>query len=57
MASDEKVEYVDLRTAWDDYVRRSYQLQGWFLRDIFHANNRGKQVLGRFLLRHFAPDF
>ena len=57
MASDEKVEYVDLRTAWDDYVRRSYQPQGWFLRDIFHANNRGKQVLGRFLLRHFAPDF
>jgi len=55
MTSDEKVEFLDMRAAWDDYMLRSYRPQEWFLRDIIHANSRGKQVLGRILSRYLAP--
>lgn len=55
MARDEKVEYLDIRSAWDDFILRSYRPSDWFMRDIIHANSRGKQVLGRILLRHFEP--
>ncbi len=43
------------RTVWDEYMLRSYRPQDWFMRDIIHANNRGKHVLGRILARYFEP--
>ena len=55
MTHDEKIEHLDMRTAWDEYMLRSYRPQDWFMRDIIHANNRGKQVLGRILARYFEP--
>jgi hypothetical protein len=55
MAGEEKVELLDLRTAWDAYVLASPRPQVWFMRDVVHANVRGKSVLGRILLRYFEP--
>jgi len=55
MAAEEKVELLDMRTAWDDYVLASPRPQMWFMRDEVHANVRGKCVLGRILLRYFQP--
>ena len=55
MAAAEKVELLDIRKAWDDYILASPQPHAWFMRDPVHANTRGKQVLGRILLRYFAP--
>jgi lysophospholipase L1-like esterase len=55
MADEEKVELLDVRTPWDDYVRHSGQPHAWYMRDPIHANTRGKHVLGRILLRYFQP--
>ena len=55
MAAAEKVELLDIRKAWDDYILASPQPHAWFMRDPVHANTRGKQVLARILLRYFAP--
>ena len=55
MCAEERVELLDMRTAWDEYIVRAYQPQEWFMRDPVHANRRGKAVLGRVLLRYFQP--
>lgn len=49
------VEYLDLCTAWLDYLENSDQPRDWFHRDAGHANDRGKQVLARLMTRYFTP--
>ena len=46
MTSEEQVEFLDVRSVWDQYLRESFKPGDWFHRDIVHANGRGKQVLG-----------
>jgi hypothetical protein len=55
MAAEEKVELLDIRAAWDEYIAGSPMPHAWYLRDPVHANTRGKQVIGRMLLRYFQP--
>jgi len=55
MAREEKVEFFDIRAAWDEYLVSSYQPHDWFLRDPIHGNHRGKQVVGRLLAAYFEP--
>jgi hypothetical protein len=55
MAMEEKVEFFDIRAAWDEYMVYSYQPHDWFLRDPIHGNNRGKQAVGRLLAEYFEP--
>jgi hypothetical protein len=55
MTAEEKVEFLDMRSIWDEYVRQSWKPNEWFHRDPTHANSRGKQVVGRLLLRYFEP--
>jgi hypothetical protein len=55
MTDEEHVEFLDLRSAWNEYVLRSPRLIEWFQRDPIHGNSRGKQVVGRILLRYFEP--
>ena len=55
MASEEKVELVDTRSAWNDYSRASPKPEDWYHRDPIHANQRGKQVVGHILVRYLAP--
>jgi hypothetical protein len=54
-AAQAGIELLDMRRPWEAYVRGSGRPQPWFMRDPIHANVRGKQVLGRILLRYFAP--
>ena len=49
------VEYLDLSNAWLDYLGSSGKPYHWFHRDAGHANDRGKQLLARFMERYFAP--
>jgi len=52
---DERVEYLDLRSAWEAYVASSPRPRAWYQRDAVHANARGKQVLGRIVSAYMAP--
>jgi len=49
------VEYLDLCTAWLDYLEGSGKPWNWFHRDRHHANDRGKQVIARMMAQYFAP--
>jgi len=53
MAADEKVEFLDMRAIWQDYVKQSGKPDEWFQRDVVHANARGHQVLARILECYF----
>jgi hypothetical protein len=55
MTDEEHVEFLDLRSAWNEYVLRSPRPIEWFQRDPIHGNSRGKQIVGRILLRYFEP--
>lgn len=54
MAEEERCEFLDTRAIWDAYVKKAGESEDWFRRDVIHANDRGKQVLGRVLERYFA---
>lgn len=56
MTDEENVEFLDMRSAWNDYVLRSPRPIEWFQRDPIHGNSRGKQIVGRILLRYFEPQ-
>ncbi|MEW6356514.1 MAG: SGNH/GDSL hydrolase family protein [Planctomycetota bacterium] len=56
MAAKEKVEFLDMTGPWGRYILDTKsQALGSFKRDRVHANDRGKQILGRILERFFAP--
>ena len=55
MAAQEKVEFLDMAGPWGRYIHDSEHALGSFKRDRVHANDRGKQILGRILERFFAP--
>jgi lysophospholipase L1-like esterase len=55
MADEEKAAFLDTRGLWDAYIEQSSRPLDWYQRDWVHANERGKQVLGRMLERFFAP--
>ena len=55
MAAEEKVEFLDVTGPWGRCIRESEHALGSFKRDRVHANDRGKQILGRILERFFAP--
>jgi hypothetical protein len=56
MTDEEHVEFLDMRSAWNEYVLQSPRPIEWFLRDPIHGNSRGKQVVGRILFRYFEPQ-
>jgi len=55
MCKEMKVEYLDMYTPWHQYIGASEKPYMWFHRDVFHANDRGKQILGRMLEVYFSP--
>ncbi|MCY3023108.1 MAG: SGNH/GDSL hydrolase family protein [Planctomycetota bacterium] len=55
VAAEEKCEFLDMRAIWDEYMKGAAKPEEWFRRDIIHANDRGKQILGRVLERFFTP--
>ncbi|NOX55798.1 MAG: SGNH/GDSL hydrolase family protein [Planctomycetes bacterium] len=56
LADELKVEFLDMRGAWGQYIRSCGKDLEWFKRDPIHANERGEQILGRILCRYFAPN-
>lgn len=55
MAAEEEAEFLDMTGPWGQYIRDSKYAMGAFKRDPIHANQRGKQILGRILEKYFAP--
>ena len=55
MADEQKAGFVDMTTAWGEYIRASGKPTDWFKRDDVHANERGEQVVGRILAAHLCP--
>lgn len=55
LAEEEKVEFLDMNTPWHEYLGASGKPYEWFHRDYVHANDRGKQILGRIIEKYFAP--
>ncbi len=55
MCAEEKVEYLDLRAAWETYLAASPRPRAWYQRDAVHANTRGKQILARILAAYLGP--
>jgi hypothetical protein len=55
MCKEMKVEYLDMYTPWHQYIGASGKPYMWFHRDIYHANDQGKQILGRMLEGYFSP--
>lgn len=55
LAREESCEFLDMTGPWGRYIRDSRHALGSFKRDVVHANDRGKQVLGRILDAYFTP--
>ena len=55
LARETSSEFLDMRGPWGRYIRESPQAMGSYKRDVVHANDRGKQILGRILEAYFAP--
>jgi len=55
LAEDLNVEYANLRTAWEQYVKNNGKKRSFFMRDGVHGNTRGKQIAARILIRYLSP--
>ncbi len=59
LAGQQSVAFMDMRSTWSNYMafaRSQGMPQGLFYRDAVHANQLGKQFLGRTLAAELAPD-
>jgi len=54
LAEECSVEFLDLGALWNRYLAESQSPREWFHRDPVHGNDRGKQVVGRFLATAFC---
>jgi lysophospholipase L1-like esterase len=52
MLNEEKADLLDMRSYWNAYTKASSNPYDWFMRDVIHANTRGKQVVGQILLNY-----
>lgn len=55
LADEQNIEFIDMNTIWYSYLYASEKPFEFFHRDILHADDRGKQVLGRVLEAYFKP--
>jgi lysophospholipase L1-like esterase len=53
LAAEEGCAFLDLTTAWAEYLRSAGLHPHLFYRDVVHANEYGEQVLGRILEAFF----
>jgi hypothetical protein len=54
IAQDANVEFFDMKTIWHLYLGASTKPWSWFHRDRVHANDRGKQIIGRIIARYLS---
>ena len=55
LAKQAGIDFLDMNRWWNEYLGASGMPFHWFHRDPVHANDRGRQVLGRMLEWYFAP--
>ncbi len=55
LAGEEKCGFFNMTGPWWAYVRSSGYALDSFKRDVVHANDRGKQILGRLMEGFLAP--
>jgi len=55
LAKEMKVEYLDMKTPWNNYIGNSGKPYMYFNRDRVHADDRGKQILARIIESYFTP--
>ncbi len=55
LAAEENCGYFDMTTPWKEYIDSTGYALDSFKRDVVHANDRGKQILGRLMQRFLAP--
>ena len=56
IAREEKTAYFDMTGPLGAYIRSSKMTPGAFMRDIVHANDRGKYLLGELMCRWFEVE-
>jgi hypothetical protein len=56
MVAEENAEFLDAHAAVEAYLDGQDRPYEWFLRDLVHPNELGRQVLGRILARYLSPD-
>lgn len=56
LAKETNVAFLDMNTSWGRYLGKSQASWRWFHRDAVHANDRGKQILGRLLEQYFTAE-
>ena len=54
LARETGAAFLDMETAWAEYIRNSGKELDWFKRDPIHANERGEQIPGRILESYFT---
>ena len=55
LATEDKCGYFDMTVPWQEYIQSSTYALDSFKRDVVHANDRGKQILGRLMEKFLAP--
>ena len=55
LAMEEKCEFLDMEGAWGDYIRATDKPISYFMRDVVHGNDRGRQPVARVLVEFFSP--
>ena len=55
IAAEENCAFFDMTGPLGSFIEKSQMARGAFMRDVVHANDRGKAVLGELLNRWFAP--
>lgn len=55
LAAQEKCGFFDMTRPWMEYIRASSYALDSFKRDPIHANDRGKQILGRLMEKFLGP--
>ena len=55
LAEEEKCGFFDITGPWWEYIKSSGYATDSFKRDVVHANDRGKQILGRLMQKFLAP--
>ncbi len=55
LAEEEKCGFFDMTGPWWEYIQTSGYALNSFKRDPIHANDRGKQILGRLMEKFLAP--
>ncbi len=54
VAKEFNIEFLDMKSPWQIYLGASGKPWRWFHRDRVHANDRGKQIIGRILTRYMT---